>query len=37
MLRIPPEVHAAVARAAEVRGESINQWAAEALAEQASK
>lgn len=37
MLRIPPEVHAAVARAAEVRGESINHWAAEALAEQASK
>lgn len=37
MLHIPPEVHAAVARAAEVRGQSINQWAAEALAEQASK
>lgn len=37
MLRVPPEVHAAVARAAEVRGKSINQWATEALAEQASK
>lgn len=31
MLRIPPEVHAAVASAAEVRGMSINQWAAGAL------
>ena len=37
MLRIPPEVHAAVARAAEGRGKSINQWATEALAEQATK
>lgn len=36
-LRMPPEVHAAVARAAEVRGKSINQWATEALAEQAAK
>lgn len=36
-LRVPPEVHAAVARAAEVKGKSINQWATEALAEQASK
>ncbi len=27
MLRIPPEVHAAVAKAAEVSGQSINQWA----------
>jgi predicted HicB family RNase H-like nuclease len=29
MLRIPPEIHAAVAAAAEVSGKSINQWAAE--------
>ena len=27
MLRIPPQVHAAVATAAEVSGRSINQWA----------
>ncbi len=27
MLRIPPEIHAAVAVAAEVSGKSINQWA----------
>ena len=27
MLRIPPDVHAAVAAAAEVSGKSINQWA----------
>lgn len=32
MLRVPPEIHAAVAIAAEVRGKSINQWATEALA-----
>jgi predicted HicB family RNase H-like nuclease len=37
MLRVPPEVHAAVAMAAEVSGKSINQWAAEALANAASK
>lgn len=29
MLRIPSEVHAAVATAAEVSGKSINQWAVE--------
>ena len=29
MLRVPPEIHAAVAAAAEVSGKSINQWAAE--------
>jgi len=29
MLRVPPEVHAAVAVAAQVSGKSINQWAAE--------
>ncbi len=33
MLRVPPEVHAAIATAAEVSGKSINQWAAEALSE----
>ena len=27
MLRVPPEVHAAVAAAAQVSGKSINQWA----------
>ena len=31
MLRIPPEVHAAVATAAQVHGVSINQWASNAL------
>ncbi len=31
MLRIPPEVHAAVATAAQAHGESINQWASKAL------
>jgi len=29
MLRLPPEIHAAVAVAAEVSGKSINQWATE--------
>ena len=29
MLRIPPDVHAAVAAAAEVSGKSIKQWATE--------
>ena len=32
MLRVPPEVHAAVAVAAEISGKSINQWATEAFA-----
>ena len=32
MLRIPPEVHAAIAMAAEVSGKSINQWATDTLA-----
>lgn len=31
MLRIPPEVHAAVATAAQVHGVSINQWVSKAL------
>ena len=33
MLRIPPEVHAAIAMTAEVSGKSINQWATDTLAE----
>ena len=33
MLRVPPEIHAAVATAAEVSGKSINQWATEAFSE----
>ena len=32
MLRVPTEVHAAVAAAAEANGKSINQWAAIVLA-----
>lgn len=31
MLRIPPEVHARASAAAQVRGMSLNQWAAKAL------
>lgn len=31
MLRVSPEVHSAVAAAAEVSGKSINQWASETL------
>ena len=31
MLRIPAEIHAAVAAAAEANGKSINQWAAAVL------
>ncbi len=31
MLRIPSDVHAAVAAAAEMSGKSINQWASEVL------
>jgi len=33
MLRLSPEVHAAIAMAAEVSGKSINQWTAETLAD----
>lgn len=36
MLRVPPEVHAAVAIAAQVQGKSINQWAAETLRKEAA-
>ena len=35
MLRIPPEVHAAVATAAQLSGKSINQWVSEALGREA--
>jgi predicted HicB family RNase H-like nuclease len=31
MLRISPDIHAAVATASQVQGKSINQWAAEVL------
>ena len=31
MLRVSPDVHAAVATAAQVHGKSINQWASEVL------
>ena len=31
MLRVPPEVHAAIATAAEVSGQSVNQWATDKL------
>jgi predicted HicB family RNase H-like nuclease len=31
LLRVPPEVHAAVSVAAQASGKSINQWATEAL------
>ena len=31
ILRAPPDVHAAVATAAQIRGKSINQWASEIL------
>ena len=33
MLRISPEIHSALAIAAEVSGKSINQWTADKLAE----
>jgi predicted HicB family RNase H-like nuclease len=36
MLRLDPEVHAAIATAAELNGKSINQWAAEALNRESS-
>jgi len=31
MLRVSPDIHAAVATAAQIHGKSINQWAAEVL------
>ena len=33
MLRLPPDVHARIAMAAEVSGKSINQWTTETLTE----
>ncbi len=36
MLRVPPDIHAAVATAAELSGKSINQWACEALHREAN-
>ena len=36
MLRLSPEIHAAVATAAELSGQSINQWASDALNREAS-
>lgn len=35
MLRIPPEVHSAALVAAKAAGKSLNQWAADALAQAA--
>ncbi len=35
MLRISPDIHAAVATASQIKGKSINQWAAEVLGEAA--
>jgi predicted HicB family RNase H-like nuclease len=37
MFRIPPEIHAKAALAAELSGKSLNQWAEEALREAASR
>lgn len=31
LLRMPPELHASAIRAAELSGQSLNQWATEAL------
>lgn len=31
MLRLPPEIHAAAAMAAEANGKSLNQWATEVI------
>ena len=36
MLRVPPEVHSAALVAAQVSGQSLNQWAAKVLQEAAS-
>ena len=32
MLRVPPEVHAAISQAAKASGKSVNQWAADTFA-----
>lgn len=37
MFRVPPDVHARAAMAAELAGKSLNQWAQEALEEAAKR
>ncbi|PYE46284.1 putative HicB family RNase H-like nuclease [Rhizobium sp. PP-F2F-G20b] len=37
MFRVDPEIHAKAARAAALAGKSLNQWAAEVLAEAATE
>ena len=37
LLRIPPEVHAAASVAAQASGKSLNQWAADAIAQAAGE
>lgn len=37
MFRVPPEVHARAALAAQIAGKSLNQWAEEALREAADR
>ena len=37
MFRVPPEVHAQAALAAELAGKSLNQWAEEALRETSAR
>ena len=37
MFRVPPDVHAKAARAAELSGKSLNQWAEEALREASAR
>lgn len=36
MVRIPPDIHAAVATASQAHGKSINQWVSEVLGREAS-
>jgi predicted HicB family RNase H-like nuclease len=36
MLRVPPDVHAAVVRAATACGKSLNQWATEVFQKEAT-
>lgn len=36
MFRVDPEIHAKAARAAALSGKSLNQWAADVLAEAAT-
>lgn len=37
MFRVDPEIHARAAKAAELAGKSLNQWAADVLAEASEK